>query len=140
MGSGGSPTKELERGIRDTASNFKKDPLGELIRSYTNVVTGGLAQYRPNTGNIDYGSGVHAADETVGEIGGRNKARLAGYAANDALQQAEIQQKKDLLDLQLQAYRSDVSASRSAQGARDTAKFRAGSALGASDGRDFLGL
>lgn len=150
MGSGGNVFKEAERGVRDTARAWKEDPWGQLVKTSTDLMTGTLVKYDPNNGKWSEGSAIHRFDEIVGEIGGRNKARLNNYKAEDNLRAEEAKQATELKNKQLQDYRADVMASRSAQGIRDTSAARSMSSAGdmtpkpgqvlGSDEEEFLGL
>ena len=146
MGSGGSIFKEAERGVRDTASAWQKDPWGQLVRTATDLMSATTVKYDPNTGKVQEGSAIHRFDEIIGELSGRNKARIQNYAAEENLQKAQISQQRDTALQQLNQYRSDVLASQAAQATRKTAEagnkvnqqYSSSSPLGTE--QDFLGL
>jgi len=141
-GGGKDPFKQAEEGIRNTGRKWKNDPMGTFADLATTVVTGGYAGYED--GAFREGPNLRNYDEFVGSIDGRNMARKTGYETERKLREAEMKAGVDLANERLQAYRSDVMASRSAQGIRNTARLRGGGrGIGASmlDGeREFLGV
>jgi hypothetical protein len=123
MGSGGKGIfKQAEQGIRDTGRKWRNDPMGEFINLAANVYSAGYVGYKD--GGFKEGRVIHGIDEGVGEISGRNKARIAGYEAEkdirEAEQNARLQQEKE----QMARYRADLAASRGAEGIRNTAAAR----------------
>lgn len=106
----------------------------------SNVYTMGLAGYDSDTGKLKKGIITHAADESYGEVSGRNLARQEANKAEVRLNEEKLQMDKDLKAKQLQDYRSDLMASRGAQGIRDSATSRAqGGIASAAANKDVLG-
>lgn len=141
-GSGGNPLKGLEQGVRDTARKWRNDPWGSFVKTFTDLSTGGLARYE--NGKWNYGSTLHRGDEIIGELSGRNKARLAQYKAEDDIEKAKTAAKNRLDKQRLQEYRNDLMASRTAQATRASSMSRETTGrrtmAEADTERDFLGL
>jgi hypothetical protein len=122
----------------------------DTLNVLTNIATYGLVGIDGN-GNASFGSGAltRGVTEGVGELTGRNLQRRALAEANDKADVEQRQQATDLKNQQLNDYRADVLASRSAQGVRDTAVARGTSGAAATgvtgqplggDEKDLLGL
>lgn len=143
-GSGGNPLNNAIDGLKDKISKWQNDPLGEGTADAIDMASGGLVRYNPTTGKGSEGFTLHHTDEWIGELSGRNKLRAAGYIEQKNIDDAAAAQKQNFLNQQLQAYRTDVAASQSAQGVRNTAAARsavtqlASTSLGA-DSSDLLG-
>jgi hypothetical protein len=140
MGKGG--------GLSIDFPSFKKFS-GDLLNAAFNLGTVGLVGYDANSGKVDKGVVTHAVDEGVGELTGRNQAREALNRQSQAIDEEKRAREIEDQNRQLQNFRMDVAASRSAAAIRNTAQARgsAGSIpapsavnnkLGA-DERDFLG-
>lgn len=134
MGGGGgtSPLK-----IQDIIHN----PLGVLTNSATQVVSAGTLGYED--GKFGKGAAARAADETIGEVTGRNAMRDADARAQSAVEAEALQRQNDLNNQRQQTYVSDLQASRTAGAGRNPLdRSRAAlrwSTLG-QDEKDFLGL
>ena len=144
-GGGKSPFKQAEEGIRNTARKWKNDPMAAFTDLAVTAASAGNVGYKD--GGFQEGVSLRNYDEFVGSIDGRNMARKVGYETEQKLREAEIKAGVDLANERLQAYRTDMMASRSAQGIRNTAAARArgggGGGIGSSmfDGeREFLGI
>lgn len=111
-----------------------------LANGVANLSTLGIAGVKD--GKLGKGGMMQAADEAVGEITGRNLMRKQMADAGEALDKEAAQRDLDLKNKQLQDYRADVLASRSAQGVRDSVVGKAAGVMGATlgDEKDLLGL
>lgn len=119
-------------------------PLEKTFRNLMSFAT--LGALDPNTGEFDIKKNVivRAADETLGEITGRNMARKAGFEAKDALEmskaQAAEEKKRELERKKAQ----DTMASQVAGSMKEAARAKAQSTPGVAGYQgpvtDFLGL
>lgn len=122
MSGKGGVVKSISKGFHDTVKDTWDHPLNAIVRGATNFLSLGTVQY--NNGKWEEGALVHAGDEVIGELDGRNKARGALADANAEADAAAAAQRQLLANQQLQNYRSDVLQSRAAKAARDTAAAR----------------
>lgn len=129
-GGGGNPLEQL-----------KKDPLGAIVNLGVQSSSFGLVGYE--NGKIGKGGVTRAADESLGEITGRNMARDQMAAA-----EARINAEAAARDREQAAQRErdalmDRNASMAARGSRASARTRAGQTMNftlGGDEQDFLGL
>lgn len=108
------------------AGGSRKDFGSQLLDVATNIVSLGAAGYKDGGFGVgaDYGAGLHFLDETVGEVTGRNKSREALAMQAAAIEEEKQQRSIDEQNRQLQLFRQDVAASRSAQALRASADAR----------------
>lgn len=145
MGSGGKgPLAEATRGLQQTFRDWGDDFLGKYLETGVDLNTAGLLKYNPTTGKWREGHNVRNTDESIGEISGRNKQRIANYLAEEGLEESQKQNQAIQANMRLQNYRADVAASLQGEAVRKTSqarsadRFRPLSSLG--DDQDYLGL
>lgn len=121
--------------------------LDQATNAAVNYGSLGLAGYNSDTGKLDIKKGVvlHAADEGIGEITGRNLQRQALQESNARLEDAKTQAGVDLQNTRNQNFANDVAASNQAGAARGTAAAAGRAAAGLAyknlgDNQDYLGL
>ncbi len=121
-GGGSGLVQELENGFGHQWDMLTKNPLGWA----TNEIS--LGTVDANSGKFDLGNfaPLHAVDEIVGAVSGRNAARYQASKTQESINAADATFQQQQADQQLQNYRADVAASRSAAAIRSTANARAG--------------
>lgn len=126
----------------DITKQFQQDPLGAILNVATQLGSAGIVGYE--NGKFKKGVTTHAADETLGELTGRNMARDQAWKAQKRLDAEDAQREQDLKNQRERNRLSDVNASNSAQAIRSSGAAKAArnlSQMGSfSDEQDFLGL
>lgn len=114
----------LEQGVKHTVSDITNHPVNSLLNYATQFVSKGGLGFDASSGKLDWGMIPHGLDEGVGALSGRNTARYAQSLEQEQIDAAQAKFQTDESNRQLQNYRSDVMASRSAAAVRATAQAR----------------
>lgn len=123
--------------------------IDDVAQQAVNTLFPGVS-YNLKSGQAQEGGYVHAGDETLGQVTGRNIAREAANKQQQAIDDAKAQAAIDLKNQQNQKQESDIQASFAARGLLPSQSTQnpglfapnifTGQTLGGGDKQTFLGV